>query len=255
MNKAILIVAGIVGLNVLSAHGWAGKKLSFERDLSLDADGISEFKVDAGAGVLILTGESVEEITVRATIKSHDADDVDELKDMAAKYLDLNLEENGRRAKLTSLVENKWFGNNNMSVDLEITIPRDMNVEIRDGSGSMEVMNIDGDLDIDDGSGSMFVKDITGEVFIDDGSGEMDIINIGSDLKIDDGSGSLKIDNVAGSVRVDDGSGELVAYGIGGDFTVDDGSGSIKIEDLKGEFNLISGGSGSIRVNGKRYDD
>ena len=255
MNKAVWVVAGIVGLSVLSGHGWAGKKLSFERELSLDADGISEFKVDAGAGALIVTGESVEEITVRATIKSRDADDVDELKDMAAKYLDLSLEKNGRRAQLNALTENKWFGNNDMSVDLEVVIPRDMNVDIHDGSGSMEVTDIDGDLDIDDGSGSMFVKDISGEVRIDDGSGEMDIINIGADLKVDDGSGSLKIENVVGSVRVDDGSGELVAYGVGGDFTVDDGSGSIKIEDLEGNFNLISGGSGSIRVNGKRYDD
>ena len=255
MNKLVLTLLGIGSIGLLSGHGFAGKKVSFERDLSLDADGISQFKVDVGAGALFVRGDSVEGISVKATIKSGDADDVEELQAMADKYLELSLEKSGRTAKLKSLVENKWFGNKDLSVDLEVTIPRDMDVDIHDGSGSMEVTDIEGDLDIDDGSGSMYVKDITGEVYIDDGSGSIDIINVGSDLEIDDGSGSLEIDNVSGSVKVDDGSGELVANDIGGDFTVDDGSGSIKIEGLEGNFILISGGSGSIRVNGKRYDD
>jgi hypothetical protein len=41
---------------------------------------------------------------------------------------------------------------------------------------------------------------------------------------------------------------------VGGDFKVDDGSGDVVVKNLEGQFKLIDDGSGSIHVNGERWD-
>jgi len=57
---------------------------------------------------------------------------------------------------------------------------------------------------IDDGSGSIDIVDLAGDLTIDDGSGSIEVTDIDSDLIIvDDGSGSLKFSDIRGTVDAD----------------------------------------------------
>jgi len=114
----------------------------------------------------------------------------------------------------------------------------------RYGRGDFLIRNLIG---ADPRSGSIAVDEVAG-VSIDDGSGSIRVGRVAGDVKIDDGSGGIEIDDVTGNVSVDDGSGELRVRQVGGTVTVDDGSGSIDIKDVEKDVRLISTGSGGVDI-------
>ena len=86
----------------LSHAAWNG--YTEDRDLELDADGISSFEIDAGAGALVVTGvEDLHKILVTATINVPD-EDADDAQELIEKRLKLSLEKNRDEARLEALV-------------------------------------------------------------------------------------------------------------------------------------------------------
>lgn len=252
MKKIALISA--IGLVSLAAS--AGEDdLKFDRSLELSTDRLSGLEVDAGSGSMEVVGTTGNQIRVYATITSDDYKNMEDFEDAFEEKMVFDLKRDSGYALLKAKQKknNLSWGNKNIAINLEIEVPRNMDLIIDDGSGSIIVENIDGELKIDDGSGSITLRDIGNEVQIDDGSGSIKIADIDGDVSIDDGSGSVEMKNINGSVDIEDGSGEIVAKAIAGDFRVDDGSGDVIVKDLEGEFNLVDDGSGSIKVNGEKW--
>jgi len=179
------------------------------RDLNLDASGISQLTINAGAGSMDVTGVAgLDKITVKATVvvPNKDADDAARVIE---KKMRLSLEEKSGEAELEA-----WFKSGLMSfgsspyIVLEVNVPQGMAVNIDDGSGSIDIVDLAGDISIDDGSGSIDIRNVA-HVRIDDGSGSIDLVNATGDVWITDGSGSISVKHAQGSVTIDDGSGSL----------------------------------------------
>lgn len=224
-------------LCTLAFNVWAFGELSLNQKLSVKKDNANLVVIDVGAGSLNVRGADIDEVSVSAKIHSKEYKDIDALQEAFENKMVFELQHKGSIIVFKALEKKKMlsFSSSDISIDIEMVIPRSMNLEIDDGSGSMEVTNIDGSLNIDDGSGSIEISHIKG------------------DLHIDDGSGSLDLRNVGGSVFLNDSSGGVDIQGVAGDVTVDDGSGSINITELKGNFHLEDDGSGQIHVNGKKW--
>ena len=234
-----------------------------KRELTLNAEGIEELKIDCGAGFLKVEGvKDLEQIQVEAEIRIT-LDQMDDIDEVLEKYVTLILEKKGNRAELISKFENqnsffrRLFDQGfNGAIDLTIKMPYHLELDIDDGSGSMEIKNTGGSLKIDDGSGDMTITDIAGKVYIDDGSGKLNIEKVGDDIDIDDGSGETQISDVKGSVKIDDGSGDITIKNITGNVRVDDGSGTIDINSVSGDVIIENAGSGGVyieNVEGKVY--
>ncbi len=249
MKKITLL--GVIGL--LSLTAIAGTHHKFERTLSLNTDRLSGIEMDVGAGSLEVVGVSGNEIKVFASIESKDYSDMEDLVDAFENKVAFSLTRESGFAVLKAKRENSSFSwsNKNIAINLQIEVPKSMDVVIDDGSGPMTVENMDGTVKIDDGSGSITLRMIGSDVDIIDGSGSIKVADIKGDVNIDDGSGGIEMKNITGSVYVEDGSGEIIAKVIDGDFKVDDGSGSVIVKELQGDFKLIDDGSGSVKVNGK----
>jgi len=211
-----------------------GSLAAFEttKSLTLPAEGLKGLEIRAGAGSLTVTGrDGLAAIEVKAEIVAKGIADEDmdaHIKDR----IELTLEKRGDAAVLVSRVreESRLFHiGSGTVVNLTVSVPKTMT------------------LDIDDGSGSIAVDEVAG-VSIDDGSGSIRVGRVAGDVKIDDGSGGIEIDDVTGNVSVDDGSGELRVRQVGGTVTVDDGSGSIDIKDVEKDVRLISTGSGGVDI-------
>ena len=239
----------------LAFNVWAFGELSFDKELSIDVDRAKDIFIDVGSGNLNVTSGDVDEVVVKAKIYSSNYRSIDNLTEALDNKMDFSINRKGSSIVLKATNKNSWFGfkDAEIDIDLDIIIPRKMDVEIDDGSGDMWITNIGGSLEIDDGSGSTKIDNVSGKVVIDDGSGNLIINNIGSHVTIDDGSGKILLNHINGNVFVDDGSGELTMIDIIGDVKVDDGSGSINVTELVGEFTLIDGGSGSVHINGKKW--
>lgn len=248
---------GVLILSTLAFNVWAMGELSFKKELSVSQNRADKIFIDVGSGSLYVKGDDVEEVVVNAKIYSKEYNNLDELHDVFFEKVIFSLEEKGSTIVLKAMNKKRFFGNHNtnISIDLEVIVPRSMNVEIDDGSGSMHISNLEGTLEIDDGSGSTYIDNIGSKVSIDDGSGHLEISNIRSNVHIDDGSGKIVMKNIGGDVYIDDGSGEVDIVGVTGDMKIDDGSGSINVTELAGNFVLVNGGSGHIYVNNKKWHD
>jgi len=222
------------------------------KELNLTAEGIKELEIRCGAGSLEVVGrEDLGEIQVTAEIVVQGASEKKAEK-YIMEWVKLSLEKIGEKAVLVSKFKQPHpilFSFKEKEINLTVNVPKKMPLRIDDGSGSMKVGHIEGNVFIDDGSGSMKIEDITGKVEIDDGSGSIQAEKIEGDMEIDDGSGDVEMKNVAGDVWIDDGSGSIEMRGILGSISIVDGSGSIYVEDVKGDVE-VSDGSGSINVNG-----
>lgn len=231
--RTVLILA--MFLASLADAAWNG----FEevRELSLDAgQGIDTLSIDAGAGSLEVTGvDGSSEILVTATIRMAEADEEKARRDVESNLV-LVLEQNGSTASLEGHFEDAlWGRSKNRAVDLAVSVPAGMHLDVNDGSGEMSISNVRGDIEIDDGSGPMTLVNVGGSVTIDDGSGSLAISRAGGDVSIDDGSGSIEVNGVAGSVVIDDGSGSMDVNDIDADLViVNDGSGSLSYTNIGG---------------------
>jgi DUF4097 and DUF4098 domain-containing protein YvlB len=213
---------------------------SFEKKerMSLSADGIDKFVIDCGSGFLYVTGdESLKSIEVEAEIIVKGKSDRI-IEDYIEKNIKLELKRQGNAAVLVSLFKNQFPGINFRTrvINLTVQIPKNMDVEVDDGSGELKIEHIDGNLRIDDGSGEIMVRDILGDVDVDDGSGTVDVRNVTGSVTIDDGSGTIEISDIGENVEVSDGSGSIDIDNVVGDVVIkEEGSGSVHIQNVKGK--------------------
>ncbi len=250
MRLRILLV-GVVFLSATLAFSYQEVK-----ELNLSAEGIKELEIRCGAGSLEVVGrEDLGEIQVSAEIVVKGASEK-RAERFIMERMKLSLEKVGEKAVLVSKFKQPHpflFSFKEKEINLTVNVPKKMPLRIDDGSGSIKIGHIEGNVVIDDGSGSMKIEDITGKVEIDDGSGSIHAEKIEGDIELDDGSGDVEMKNVAGDVWIDDGSGSIEMRGILGSVSIVDGSGSIHVEDVQGGVE-VSDGSGSINVNGVGRD-
>ncbi len=252
MKKLALISA----ISLISVSAISGNNMKFDRSLEMSADRLSAVEFDLGAGSLDIIGTTGNQIKINATIESDDFSDMDNLEDAFEDKMLFSIDRQSEYAMIVAKSKENvmnWGRSKNIMIHLQVEVPRGMDLVIDDGSGSINIENIDGELQIDDGSGSITLTDIGNHVQIDDGSGSITVRDVNGDLSVEDGSGSVELKNIIGTVDIEDGSGSIMAKEVGGDFRVDDGSGDIVVKALAGDFKLVDDGSGSIRVNGERW--
>ena len=237
MNKRIMsFFALTTALLLASCAVMNNAELQESRQLDLDAQRLSEMYIDVGAGSLTVRGTSdSDKVRVTAEVWQVKASD---------DYV-LNLVQDGRRAVLEADIDS----GSGDRIDLIVSVPEQLQLDIRDGSGSIVLGDVRGHVRIEDGSGSIKVRNLGGALEIEDGSGSMSVINVLGDIKINDGSGSISVKDIAGSVRMIDGSGSILVQRTGGNLDIRDGSGSTTVQDVAGVVR-IDDGSGSISVDG-----
>ncbi len=136
-----------------------------------------------------------------------------------------------------------------LRVDLEILVPADAALRVRNGVGPVSAERVHGELSLGARAGGVRVLDGRGKLRAESGSGRITIESFRGDVAADAGSGRIEIENVLGRVEADTGSGNVSLRGIDGDIEVDTGSGSVSLTDVSGSLDIDTG-SGSVRGEG-----
>lgn len=187
---------------------------------------IKKLDISAGAGTLnVSSSPSATEISVSAMVCASrksglDGMGIERIVQGDTQYLWTKIEDQ----------KGGFFSSGYAFIDLEVTVPAGMAVDIKDGSGDLSVSG-------------------TGDLSVVDGSGEARIFAIAGNVKVKDGSGELTIEDVQGNVDVDDGSGEIDIVKVAGAVTVRDGSGDIDVRDVQLEVTIVEDGSGDVNVD------
>jgi len=239
MNKHIIRNAMLAAAALLAAAtADARPDLQDTKQLELDAAQLTKLSIHAAAGSLIVRG-APDSNTIRITAEIWQSRANDDYK--------LTLTKDNKMALLVTEIESGgwfFFGNDDR-IDLIVSVPAHLQLDIEDGSGSIEISDINGDVWIEDKSGSIELSKLGGALKIEDGSGSLTITNVLGDVKIDDGSGTISVRTTGGNVHIDDGSGSISIEDIAGVVRVSDGSGGISV-DGAADFKLLNDGSGSV---------
>ncbi|HEY2321978.1 MAG TPA: hypothetical protein VGJ82_03855 [Thermoanaerobaculia bacterium] len=229
MKNAALIVTFLFAAGAAQA-GWFDEcEHRAHRAAQIDMAGVTHVIVIAKAGSLRVEGRDGAR-TVAATGEACSSDE-DVLRDIT-----LTATRSGSTATIEAHVPslNGWnfFGSGNAALDLKVTLPSNVPVDINDTSGAMIVLNV-------------------GRCSIDDTSGEIDVRRVHGDLTIRDTSGAIYVDDVAGNVHIPhDSSGEIEVRRVAGGVAIDeDSSGGVTISEVKRSVFIGSKGSGSIFVS------
>lgn len=207
-------------------------------------------QITCAAGYLEVYGvDGADRIKVTASVQIN-AITQDELADFLERHVLLTLKQDGRKALLKGVFKNQKTMTADAKINLTVAIPKNLRVQIDDGSGRIDVSDLDAALDIQDDSGSIHIRDIQGKVNVEDGSGKINITDIRGNLDVKDGSGSIKIDQVRGDVRLVDGSGQMTLKDIDGNLAIRDGSGAIEIINVTQNVMIKEAGSGKLEIDG-----
>ncbi len=239
----------IIGLAVIifSANAQA-TTYTENRKLNIKTKGIQVLDISCGAGELVVEGNEQQDIKVEAEIEIEGMSDK-KAQQFIQDKIELSLARKGDGVYLISKINDSFWGLKDARVNLVVTLPPHLKLRVEDGSGSIRLMHMDGNVNIIDGSGSIEAGDIKGNLGIVDGSGSIDVRNIQSDVTIKDGSGSISIDRIGGNLKVEDGSGSIEISRVEGSVLVDDGSGSIDIQNVGKNVTIESAGSGGCNIS------
>ncbi|QOL27047.1 hypothetical protein LP316_07090 [Thalassotalea sp. LPB0316] len=234
MKKLIAVLISATIFNT-SAHSFFDdyQKVGTET-LSLPADNLRHFSIEAGAGSLTLIGHDNSVIEVTAEIYQ---------EEKGSPYCLTLGSLSDNKAKLKA---NTCHNNNHTRINLAVYLPKQLLTEISDGSGPINSENT-AIFSINDGSGEIVMTSNHADLEVNDGSGAIEIRQQYGGLTINDGSGGIDVNQVDGDVNISDGSGSIDVKNIAGRVMVSDGSGSINIDTAQA-FELISDGSGSVSV-------
>ena len=148
---------------------------------------------------------------------------------------------------------------NNISIDYQITAPRSVALNLRSGSGDVEVDNLGRYLKAESGSGSIRAHGLGGPAELRTGSGDIELQEAGSgSVQAATASGSIRVQGLNGGLVARTGSGDIEAGGqLTGAANLQTGSGSIRLHlGPSAHYNLdASTGSGTIRVPGHEGSD
>lgn len=203
-------------------------------DVNRTFSGISKIEVSGGSLDIEYLGNSGNEVSVNAFLEStnHDQDIV---------FVTM-----GNVLKISHNVNNSRsnWGNNRTKGHIKIRGPQSVELDMKAGSGSVNVDNVTGDItNLNVGSGSIKGSNINGDIHAKAGSGSIKLSDINGDVKGQIGSGSAEIKNVAGSLDYNSGSGGVKASEIRGLVNISLTSGSAKLDNVAelGDLKLTSG--------------
>lgn len=247
---------------ICAAPAWA-QECRFSSDRAANFSGtIKKVVISAGEGSLKVTGAAAGVNAKGRACASAEA--------MLSK-ITLESRREGEIVYLTVAISSGGMGNmfsfnKHASLDLDITVPKNAELNITDTNGDIELSdvgttvikddagdmllkNINGDLDVTDEAGEMRVMSVAGRLTVHDGAGGIDIEDVRNDVKIaSDGAGDMSIVKVTGNVDiVDDGPGDIAVREVNGNVIVGkDGSGDIRVTEVTGKFSVIQDSSGEI---------
>ena len=217
-------------------------------ELAIDTAGAKRIMFDIGPHKLRLQGAPgpAHRITGRACASSQgDLERLSVVQELRGDTLHVTLRREDRRGLS--------IGDRYAYLTLEGTVPADLLVQLRVGSGDAWLTGV-ASASADVGSGDVELRAVRGPVTVKVGSGDAAIHDVGALHVLSLGSGDIEVTGVRGDVEVGSiGSGDFVLRGATGNVDIGSiGSGDATLVDVTGNVGAGSIGSGDLDVRNVR---
>ena len=137
------------------------------------------------------------------------------------------------------------------SIDFEITVPANCDIQLENGAGRVAVEGMNGNVRVRTGSGSLVVRDVEGQIAMKTGSGHIEGSHLAGRIELRTGSSRIEVQDIRGQIDLHTGSSRIEGSNLRGQVKAQTGSGRIEIRQsaLTGD-SLLKTGSSAIEFDG-----
>jgi hypothetical protein len=187
---------------------------------SYTISGRAQVKVDTNDGaVQIYTGDT-KQVDFRVLYDGYEMN----------KTLHVDSRQDGDSVQINARVNGHWgfsWGNNHRNIRIEVHMPKDADLQIDTGDGSVTTQSVNGKVKIHTGDGSVRAQEVSGDVDIDTGDGSITVDGARGDIRLRTGDGHIDARNLDGKVDALSGDGHIKLDGRLDALSVKTGDGSI----------------------------
>jgi hypothetical protein len=217
-------LAGIATLAMAATSFSAARVQAEEWTKSYTISGRAHVRVDTNDGTVRITTGDSKQIEFRVVYDGYKLD----------KNLSINSRQDGDQVELSARVHNSNFFNWNVhkTLRLEVHMPREADLNVETGDGSVEAQALTGNLNIHTGDGHIRVDGAKGDIRLRTGDGSIEGRDLDGRLDADTGDGHVTVEGRFDALNIKTGDGSINARAsagskMGSGWTIRTGDGSV----------------------------
>jgi DUF4097 and DUF4098 domain-containing protein YvlB len=238
---AIAVIAIAASAAAVRADQWSK---------TYQVNGRAELHVMTGDGDVIVTGTDQHQIDARVTATGWKIgpNDVQIIESQSGNSVSIELKVPHWGFSM--------FGGNHKSLRVEVSVPRELDLDVRTSDGNVTAQGVSGKIQFDTADGNVTAGNIKGDIRIHTGDGHIEGHNFDGSLDANTGDGNLRIDGRFDALALKTGDGNIEAQAASGSkvasgWNLHSGDGHITLR-LPGDLNAMLDahtGDGSIALD------
>ena len=155
------------------------------------------------------------------------------------KNLRVDARQDGDKVELVARITGHWginfnWGHNARRLHIEVRMPRDGDLQVDTGDGSVEASSVNGTVNVHTGDGSVKANSLNGTIDLHTSDGSITVDSLKGDIRLRTGDGSIEARDLDGKVEADSGDGHIRLVGRFEALNVKTGDGSVDTRVLPG---------------------
>jgi DUF4097 and DUF4098 domain-containing protein YvlB len=226
-RSALPFLAG--ALVLVSAAGVRAEEVT----KTFTVSGHARVKVETDDGSVRVSTGDIKQVEVRVIYSGYKLD----------KDLRVSATQTGDTVEVVAKTSNNWgihWGDFHKSLRVEVHMPKDADLTVNTGDGSVEAESINGGLDVHTGDGSIAVQGAKGDIRLRTGDGSIEGRDLDGRVDATTGDGGVNLEGRFDVLNIKTGDGSVTARAHGGSkvlssWNIQTGDGSVDL-DLPGEI-------------------
>jgi hypothetical protein len=233
---------------------------------TFSVNGHAKVRIQTDDGAVRVSTGDIKQVEVRVVYSGYKLD----------RDLHVSTSQNGDSVEVVAKTGSgfSWnWGTRHTQLRVEVHMPKDADLDVTSGDGSVEAASIYGNLDIHTGDGSITVQDAKGDIRLRAGDGSIEGRGLDGKVDASTGDGHINLEGRFDSLNLKSGDGSVTARANGGSkvqssWNIRTGDGSVDLE-LPGQMQAnidasthdghisldipvtVEGTFSSSRINGK----
>jgi DUF4097 and DUF4098 domain-containing protein YvlB len=196
--------------------------------------------VEHSLGELVVTPGESAEVAVRATIRASDSDFGQRVQILTSASA------NGISIRSVIPEDRHKSGNSSYSIDMQILVPRDARLDLKNRFGTIRVSDVRGPVTLTNSQGSITARDIHGPLAATNDFGSISVASAGDDAILRNANGSIDARDIHGALNVTNRFGSIVVASAE-NVIARNANGSLQLRDIRGSL-IAENGFGNLVV-------
>ncbi len=233
------------GAAVLAVATLAPQASAAEVTKSFTVSGRANVRVDTNDGSVRVTTGDTKQVEFHVKYQGYEL----------GKNLRVDSRQEGDKVELTARIAAHWgfsWGHNSKNLHIEVRMPKNADLQVETGDGSVQVETINGKVNVHTGDGSVRASQLSGIIDLHTTDGSISAESLKGDIRLRSGDGSIEARDLDGKVDAYSGDGHIRIAGRFEALNIKTGDGSVDTRVLPGSKMATSWsirtGDGSVDI-------